>query len=86
MALSISQTNYTTVTPHPRIHLSPQLPNDKELIQAMMEWCNQQFGSGLTGYIGHSQCQWAVNRSLLDTIFFQFRTQQQLDWFMLKWM
>lgn len=54
---------------------------------AACNWCEKIFGSG--GYnrviSEYNQCQWAL-LTFDNGILFKFRTQQQLDWFTLKWL
>lgn len=72
-----------------RAYLSFEMAKDANLIEEMMHWCEQNFGLGcknILNIIGSSEYQWSVNKTIFHNVFFEFRTQQQLDWFTLKWL
>ena len=72
-----------------RVYLPFELANDASLVQEMINWCEQNFGLGSKhplNILSASEYQWSVNKTIFHNIFFEFRNQQQLDWFTLKWL
>lgn len=73
-----------------RVYIPYAIANDADSVQKIVNWCEQQFGIGskntLGGFFCSAESQWSINITIFDTVFFEFRTQQQLDWFTIRWM
>ena len=72
-----------------RVYLPPEIAYNINLVQEIIYWCEQNFGQGCKhtlNILGPVEHQWSVNKTIFHNVFFEFRTQQQLDWFTLKWL
>ena len=73
-----------------RVYLPIEISNDTNLVQEIINWCEQNFGLGCKhttlNIVDSANYQWSVNRTIFHNVFFEFRTQQQFDWFTLKWL
>lgn len=76
------------------IKYSTKLPidviHDPNIILKVVYWCHEQFGAGNFGktIFKTNLCYWSFYYEHVHTnyVLFNFSTQQQLDWFTLKWL
>ena len=72
------------------IQLPFTVTKDSLLLFSIVVWCREQFGLGNFGKTVRKDdsCYWSFcyGSEYPECVLFNFLTQQQLNWFMLKWM